>query len=132
MRVLVADDQEPVRRRICATLLSRADVEICGEAQDGQEAVEKTKEMHPDLVILDITMPRLNGLDAARLIRECCPATSIVILSVHRSRQLIQEAQRIGVHGYVTKGEPLQNLLKAAEAVLAHQTYFPADLSSSS
>jgi DNA-binding NarL/FixJ family response regulator len=99
VRVLVADDQEPVRKRICATLASRPDFEVCAEAANGQEAVDKAKGLRPDLVILDITMPVMNGLDAARMIRESCPTTPIVILSVHRSKQLIEEAQRIGVQG---------------------------------
>jgi len=128
LRVLIADDQEPVRRRVCSTFASRPDFEVCGEASNGQEAVDKAKELHPDLVILDITMPVMNGLDAARVIRECCPATHIVIFSVHRSKHLLQQAQKIGVQGYVTKGEPPQNLLAAADAVLSNQTFFPSDL----
>lgn len=82
----------------------------------------------PDLVILDITMPVLKGLDAARVILDCRPKTPILILSVHRSKQLIEEAKRIGVRGYVTKGETIQNLIRAADAVLADQTFFLSDL----
>jgi two-component system, NarL family, nitrate/nitrite response regulator NarL len=128
LRILVADDQELVRRRVCSTLASRPDFEVCGEASNGQEAIDKTKELHPDLVILDITMPVMNGLDAARIIHESFPATHILIFSVHRSKHLLQQAQKIGVQGYVTKGEPLQNLLAAADAVLANRTFFPSDL----
>jgi DNA-binding NarL/FixJ family response regulator len=128
MRILVADDQELVRRRVCSTFASRPDFEVCGEASSGQEAIDKAKALQPDLVILDITMPVMNGLDAARMIRECCPAAHILIFSVHRSKHLLHEAQKIGVEGYVTKGEPPQNLLAAADAVLANQTFFPSDL----
>jgi DNA-binding NarL/FixJ family response regulator len=127
MRILVADDQEAVRKRVCATLASRSDFEVCAEASDGQEAVEKAARLGPDLVILDITMPVLNGLDAARVILKSRPKTPILILSVHRSKQLIEEAKRIGVRGYVTKGETIQNLIRAADAVLANQTFFPSD-----
>jgi DNA-binding NarL/FixJ family response regulator len=127
MRILVADDQEAVRKRVCATLASRSDFEVCAEATDGQEAVEKAARLGPDLVILDITMPVLNGLDAARVILKSRPKTPILILSVHRSKQLIEEAKRIGVRGYVTKGETIQNLIRAADAVLANQTFFPSD-----
>lgn len=127
MRILVADDQEAVRKRVVATLASRPDFEVCAEASDGQEAVEKATTLSPDLVILDITMPVLNGLDAARAILKSHPKTPILILSVHRSRQLVEEAKRIGVRGYVTKGETIQNLIRAADAVLANQTFFPSE-----
>jgi DNA-binding NarL/FixJ family response regulator len=110
------------------TLASRPDFEVCAEAANGQEAVDKAEALHPDLIILDITMPVMNGLEAARAILRSCPKVPIVILSVHRNKQLLEEAQRIGVRGYVTKGEAIQNLIKAADAVLENQTFFPSDL----
>lgn len=128
MRILVADDKEAIRKRVRAILVSKPDFEVCAEAANGKEAVEKAKELKPDLIILDITMPVLNGLEAARMIRKLSPDTPIVILSVHKSRQLIKEAQEIGVQGYVTKEEASQNLIKAADAVLRKQTFFPSEL----
>ena len=127
-RILVADDQELVRKRVCSTLEEAEGLQVCAEAANGQEAVDQAKELKPDLIILDITMPVLNGLDAARLIREFAPEIPIIILSVHKSKQLMEEAQKIGVRGYVTKAEAGQNLVKAVRAVLAKGTYYPADL----
>jgi len=128
LRILVADDQEIVRKWVCMTLMSRSDFEVCGEASNGKEAVEKARTLKPDLVVLDITMPLMNGLDAARAIHTLSPEIPIVMLSVHKSRQLVEEAQRIGVRGYVTKGEGVQKLIKAADAALNQQTFFPTEI----
>jgi len=127
-RILVADDQELVRRRICSTLTARAGFEVCGEATNGKEAVEKFKELKPDLVILDITMPLMNGLEAARAIHAFSPETPLLILSVHKSKQLVEEARRIGVRGYVTKEDAVESLVKAVDAVLQERTFFPSDV----
>ena len=128
MRILVADDQEGVRKRVIATLTSREGFQVCGEARTGKEAVQLAKELKPDLIVLDITMPKMNGLDAARHIREIAPHTPILILSVHKSRQLIEEARKVGVRGYVTKGEAVQKLVQAVDAVLQDSSFFPEDL----
>jgi two-component system nitrate/nitrite response regulator NarL len=128
VRIVVADDQEVVRKRVVATLTSRGDLEVCAEASNGIEAVEKTRELRPDLVILDITMPEMNGLDAARRIRAFAPDLPILILSVHKNRQVVEEAKKIGVRGYVTKGDAVQKLLLAVDTVLQDQTFFPTDL----
>jgi DNA-binding NarL/FixJ family response regulator len=127
LRILVADDLETVRKRVCSTLTSRADFEVCGEAVNGKDAVEKAKALHPDLIILDITMPELNGFEAARMIRKISPETPILILSVHKSRQLIEEAKKIGVRGYVMKADAGQDLVNAVDTVLQNQTFFPAE-----
>ncbi len=127
VRIVVADDQEIVRKRVVATLMSRGDLEVCAEAANGKEAVEKVKELNPDLVILDITMPELNGLDAARQIRVLNPNLPILMLSVHKSRQVVEEAKKIGVRGYVTKGDAIQKLLLAVDTVLQNQTFFPTE-----
>jgi DNA-binding NarL/FixJ family response regulator len=125
MRILIADDHEIMRRGLRSILESRRDVEVC-EANDGEEAVEKTKELHPDLVILDISMPRLDGFSAARRIKEASPLTPIVIFSLNRTEAFIEIAQKIGASGYITKGESGQTLLKAVDAVVHNQTYFPS------
>jgi two-component system nitrate/nitrite response regulator NarL len=127
LRILIADDQEAIRKRVRSILVSKSDFEVCAEAANGREAVEKAQEFKPDLIILDVTMPILNGLEAARMIRQVSPDTPIVILSVHKSRQLLKEAQEIGVRGYVTKEEASQTLIKAADAVLRKLTFFPAE-----
>jgi DNA-binding NarL/FixJ family response regulator len=98
---------------------------VC-EPNDGEEAVEKTKELHPDLVILNISMPRLDGFSAARRIKEASPLTPIVIFSLDRTEAFIEIARKIGASGYITKGESEQALLKAVDAALHHETYFPS------
>jgi DNA-binding NarL/FixJ family response regulator len=125
VRILIADDHEAVRRGVCAILLSRDGIEVCGEAVNGGDAVEKAAELKPDLVILDVTMPVLGGLEAAVQILKILPKVPILIFSMHESRQLREEAQRIGARGYVTKGEAGDHLMNAVEALLQGGTFFP-------
>jgi DNA-binding NarL/FixJ family response regulator len=127
LRVLVADDQPGIRKRVCLTLASIVTLEVCDEAADGQEAVEKAEESSHDLIILDVTMPVMNGLDAARKIRVFSPHTPILILTMHKSRQLMEEARKIGVHGYVVKADAGQSLSSAIAAVMQSQTFFPTE-----
>jgi DNA-binding NarL/FixJ family response regulator len=124
-RILIADDHEMMRRGVRSVLESRPDVDVC-EAQNGVEAVEKTKEVKPDLVILDVSMPVLDGFSAARQIKEVSPLTRILIFSLHRTDAFIEVAQKIGASGYLLKTENAETLLKAVEAALHNQTYFPA------
>jgi two-component system, NarL family, nitrate/nitrite response regulator NarL len=125
LRILIADDHEAVRKGVCAILSSRTDVEVCGEAENGKETIEKANELKPDLIILDITMPVLNGFEAAREIRKTLPQVPILILSMHESPQLIGEAKKIGVQGYVTKTQVGGTLLEAVDKLLRHETFFP-------
>jgi two-component system nitrate/nitrite response regulator NarL len=127
LRILVADDHEAVRRGVCAILGSREDLEVCGEACDGQEAIDKTRELNPDLIILDISMPVLSGLDAAGILRNTFPLIPVVMLSMHESKGVVEEARRIGVQGYVTKSQAGMTLLAAVDAVLRKDTFFPED-----
>src|SRR5580692_11738437 len=101
LRILVADDHDLMRRGVKSLLQSRAGWEVCGEAHTGREAVSKAEELKPDVAILDISMPDLNGVDAAKRIRKVAPATEILILSVHYSDQLIREIVEAGVRGYI-------------------------------
>jgi DNA-binding NarL/FixJ family response regulator len=127
LRVLVADDQPGIRKRLCLTLASIIVLEVCDEAGNGQEAVEQAEESKPDLIILDVTMPVMNGLDAARKIRVFSPKTPILILTMHKSRQLMEEARKIGVQGYIVKAEARQSLVAAIAAVMQSQTFFPSE-----
>lgn len=124
LRVLIADDHEAVRKGVCSILGSRKDLEVCGEAENGRDAIEKACELKPDVIILDITMPVLSGFEAAREIRKTM-SVPILILSMHESTQLIEEAKRIGVQGYVTKTEVASTLLRALDALLRKQDFFP-------
>jgi PAS domain S-box-containing protein len=117
-QILIADDHEMLRRGVRNTLQTEPDLEICGEAVDGQDAIDKARELHPDLVILDINMPVLNGLVAVRQILRYCPTTKIVIFSVHDSDQTKQETIAAGAHGFVSKGKDSHDLLRVVRDVL--------------
>ena len=125
MRILVADDHEAVRKGVCAILSARKDLEVCGEAENGKVAIEKVHALKPDLIILDITMPVLSGFEAAREVRKTMPRVPILILSMHESNQLIEEAKKIGVQGYVTKTQVGATLLLAVDRLLRNETFFP-------
>jgi CheY-like chemotaxis protein/two-component sensor histidine kinase len=121
-QILIADDHEMLRRGVRNTLQTEPDLEICGEAVNGQDAVDKARELHPDLVILDINMPVLNGLVAVRQILRYCPSTKIVIFSVHDSDQTRQEVHAVGAHGFVSKGKDSHDLLRVVRDVLKRNT----------
>jgi DNA-binding NarL/FixJ family response regulator len=118
VRVLIADDHELVRRGLRSLLGSRPGWEICGEARDGVEAIEMTKKLRPDLILLDITMPRLNGLEAARVIRREVPRTQILILSQHDKDDMSASAFAAGARAYVSKSDVAHTLFSSMEAVL--------------
>lgn len=123
--ILIADDHTAIRRGV-RTLLDGYDaLKVVAEAADGEEAVQKTGNLHPDLVILDLTMPILDGLAAAREIRKIAPETSIVIFSMHAFKEVVEAAKELGVRGFVLKSADGDALLEAVEAVLHNRTYFP-------
>lgn len=117
-QILIADDHEMLRRGIRNALEDRQDWQICGEAVDGQEAVNKVNTLRPDLVILDINMPVLNGLAAVRQILHNRPQTKIVIFTVHDSEQTLKEIQAAGAHAYVSKNDASDALLRVVEDLL--------------
>lgn len=126
MRILVADDHEAIRRGIRALLETQDGWKVCGEAENGQDAVEKTKALRPDIVILDISMPVLSGFGAARLIKERFPDVPILAYSMYRSSAFVEEARRIGLGGYVAKSEDGPTLLMAVDAVQNRRSFFAA------
>ncbi len=124
LRILIADDHDLMRRGLKALIESRPGWQVCDEAHTGQEAVTKSEELKPDVAIIDISMPELNGLEAARRIREASPHTQILILSVHYSDQLIRDILRAGVQGYIVKSDSDRDLLVALEALGNHKPFF--------
>jgi len=112
------------RKGIRALLETRQGWEICGEAKDGREAVECAKQMKPDVVLLDIGMPSLNGLDAARQIRTALPETSILILTMHDSEQVVREVLAVGARGFLLKSDAGRDLVAAVEALQQRRTFF--------
>jgi DNA-binding NarL/FixJ family response regulator len=123
VRVLVVDDWEPFRRYVCAELGKRADLQVVGEASDGLEAVQKAVELTPDLILLDIGLPTLNGIEAAQQIRDLVPESKIVFLSQETSADVVQEALDSGASGYVVKAKAGSELLAAVDAVLLGTTF---------
>ncbi len=124
MRILVADDHEVIRRGVRALLSAGRDCEICGEAVDGQDAVEKAHQLHPDLVIMDVSMPNLNGLEASRMIRRSLPGTQILILTQHDSHEIMRQALNAGARGFVVKSSVAHDLLNAVEAAQRGESFF--------
>src|SRR6185436_5827914 len=128
VRILVADDHEVVRRGVCALLEGHAGFEVCDEVVDGREAVEKAKRSLPDVVILDIGMPGLNGFDAARQIRKVSPASEVLILTMHESEQVVREVLAAGARGYVLKSDAGRDLVNAVEAVGRQRIFFTSSV----
>jgi DNA-binding NarL/FixJ family response regulator len=124
MRILVADDHPIVRQGICALLKSHSDWEICGEASDGQQALQMAKELKPDIAILDIEMPTLNGLEATRQILNDHPEQKILILTVNDSEQLIREVLKAGARGFVLKSDSGRDLIKAVQSIQHRGTFY--------
>ena len=128
-RVLVVEDFEPFRRFICSTLRKRPEFQIVEEARDGLEAVQKAEELQPDLIMLDIGLPSLNGIDAARRIRKLSPKSKILFMSQESSADVVQEALALGALGYVVKAYAGSELLPAVEAVLQGRQFVSNGLS---
>jgi len=124
VRILIADDHEVVRRGVRSLLTSRKEWDVCGEAVDGRDAVKKAKELKPDVVVLDISMPDLNGFEAARLIHKEVPQSKILILSQHNVSEMLQTALDAGARGYVSKSEVSRDLLPAVEAIIHNRSPF--------
>jgi DNA-binding NarL/FixJ family response regulator len=118
VRVLVVDDFEPFRQFVCSTLEKRAGLQVVGEAADGLEAVQKAAELKPDLILLDIGLPTMNGIEAARQIRNLVPESRIVFVSQESSADVVEEALSTGAWGYVVKARAGSQLLAAVDAVI--------------
>lgn len=129
MRILIADDHDVVRAGLRQLLLERKGWEVCGEASTGRQAAAMALELKPDVVVMDIAMPELNGLEAARQIRKSLPKTEIVVLTLHLSDQLAYEIINAGIRGYVLKSDANRDLVNAVEAVGIHRPFFTAKVS---
>lgn len=114
MRILIVDDHEIVRRSV-RLLLAEKGLQVCGEAVDGREAVQKAEELRPDAIVMDISMPNLNGLEASREIRRVLPHVKIVILSQHNLPEVMKQAFAAGADGYVEKSAVFSELVAAME-----------------
>jgi DNA-binding NarL/FixJ family response regulator len=124
MRILIADDHEAIRKGVCSILTSRGDIEICAEAENGQQAVAMASEMRPDLVILDINMPVLGGFAAAVEIKRLLPGIPILFFTMNNGSKFVEEAKKAGVQGFVAKEKAGQVLLAAVDALMRNEQFF--------
>lgn len=128
LRILLADDHETVREGLKAILNAQADMEVIGEAPDGRSAVERTALLHPDIVIMDVSMPVMNGLRATQAIKETCPTVKVLTLTRHAEEAYLQQLMRAGASGYVLKQSRATEVLHAIRAVATGGTYLDAHL----
>lgn len=124
LRILVADDHDLVRRGLKMLLEAHPGWKICAEAHTGREAVGIAEELRPDIAIMDISMPELNGIEAARKIRKVSPNTEMLILSMHQTDQLVREIIEAGAKGYIVKSDSDRSLVAAVEALAVHKPFF--------
>lgn len=129
LRILIADDHAVVRTGLRTLLESRTGWEVCAESPDGRDAAEKAAKLKPDVAVLDIGMPLLNGVEATRRIRASSPSTEILILTMHESDDLVQQVVEAGARGYILKDEADRVLLAAVDAVRHHKPYFSTRVS---
>ena len=130
-RILLADDHEIVRRGLRALLETHPGWEVCGEAADGRAAVDLAQKLAPDIVIMDIGMPQLNGFEATRQILERTRGIEVLVLSIHDSEQMVREVIGAGARGYVLKSDAGRDLVAAVEALLRRESFFSASVATS-
>jgi two-component system, NarL family, response regulator NreC len=128
-RVLIADDHPLIRSGLRALLGREKEFEVVGEAADGYQALELVEQLRPDVVMLDVSMPRLNGIDVAKKIAETTPSTRIIIVSIHSDESYVLRALKAGAKGYLLKASPEGDILNAVRAVAAGQAYLSPEMS---
>lgn len=124
VRILIADDHEVVRRGLCTLLQTHEGWEICGEAKDGREAVEKAAQLNPDVVIVDVGMPNLNGLAATRQLTQQNPQQKVIVLTITDTDEVVREALDAGARGFVLKSDAARDLVSAVEALQRNRMFF--------
>ncbi len=129
VRILLADDHEIVREGVRAMIEQHPGWEICGEAATGREAVALTRERTPDIVIMDIGMPELNGLDATRQIKRLVPQVEVLMFTANETEEIVRQVFQSGARGYLLKAEASKHLIPAIEMLSKHRTYFSSKVS---
>jgi len=123
IRVLIADDHQVVRDGLSAILQTKDDIVVVGEAKDGVEAVEKARQLQPDVVLMDISMPRMNGVEATRRMKEVCPAVRVVVLTMYEEDEYIFDLVKTGVAGYLLKNSDSSQIVKAIRAAAKGESF---------
>lgn len=127
-RILIVDDHAVVRRGVRALLEMQKGWEVVGEAQTGREGVDLARRLRPDIVVLDVSLPELNGLDAARQIRRESPQSEILVLTMHHSEELARDVLQAGARGYVLKSDADENLIAAVESLRRHKPFLTSNV----
>ena len=128
IRILVADDHEVVRKGLIGLLAQRPDWQVCAEAGNGRDAVAFANRFRPNVAILDLSMPELNGLEATRQIRHEVPETEVLVFSMYENEQFVRDLLSAGARGYVLKSDVATQLLNAVETVARHKPFFTSDI----
>jgi DNA-binding NarL/FixJ family response regulator len=128
VRILVADDHEVVRKGLVALLAQRPDWQVCAEATNGREAVKQALKFRPNVAIIDLSMPELNGLEATRQIRHEVPETEVLVFSMYENEQFVRDLLAAGARGYVLKSDVATQLIVAIETVARHKPFFTSDV----
>jgi DNA-binding NarL/FixJ family response regulator len=129
LRILLADDHELLRQGLRTLIEDQSGWQVCGEATTGREAVAKARELKPDIVVMDFTMPELNGMEATRQIHAALPRTQVLILTMHESEELVREVLAAGARGYVLKSDAGRVLVDALKALADQKPYFTSKIS---
>jgi len=129
LQILIADDHELVRKGLRTVLENQPGWKVCGEAINGRHAFELARQLAPDVIILDVAMPELNGLEATRQIRKAIPKAEVLILTMHESEKLVSEVLAAGAHGYLLKADTSRLLVAAVESLAQHQPFFTRKVS---
>jgi DNA-binding NarL/FixJ family response regulator len=127
-KILIADDHRVVTDGIKKALEGHPELEVVGEALDGNEALEQTEALRPDIVIMDISMPELNGIEATQRIKKSCPDTNIIVFTMHSNKEFVLDLFRAGISGYVLKSDPTSDLVLAIKAVRQGGNYFSTNM----
>ena len=123
LRILIVDDHAVVRRGVRSLLESHEGWEVCGEATTGRDAVEQSRQLRPDIVVMDLSLPDLNGLDATRQILRDAPGTEVLVLTMHRSEELARDVLRAGARGFIMKSDAGESLITAIDTLRQHQPF---------